>query len=113
MITSNSKYDADYRTGAIYATTRYSSSSKALLEESLSKFLEIVENGEGKLLYSLYYEQEQAASQLDLAFNDQMLEEVETKWKTILGGGEEQTSFMQFNERTSMNDEDDDNDNVY
>lgn len=89
------------------------SSSKALLEAALSKFLEIAENGEGKLVYSLYYEQEQAAASLDLAFNDEILEGVETKWKTIVEGGDEQTPFMQFEERTGMNDEDDDNDNGY
>ena len=90
------------------------SNSKPLLEAALSKFLEIAENGEGKLLYSLYYEQEQAAAFLDLAFNDQILEEVEQKWKTIVEEGEEQTPFMQFEERTGMNDEDDDdNGNAY
>ena len=97
--------------GVIYATTEYSSSSEALLEAALAKFLEIAERGEGRLLYSVYYEQEQTAVLLDLAFNDQILENVETKWKTIVEGGEEQTPFMQFEERTGMNSEDDDNDN--
>jgi hypothetical protein len=90
-----------------------SSSSRSLLEGALSKFLEIAENGEAKLLYSLYYEQEQSVSALDLAFNDEILEKVETKWKTIVEEGEEQAPFMQFEERTGMNDEDDDNDNGY
>ena len=87
----------------------YSSSSKALLEAALSKFLKIAESGEGKLLYSLCYEQEQDAASLDLAFNDLILETVETKWKTIVNSGD-QTLFMQFEERMGMNDEDDDND---
>lgn len=77
----------------------------------MAKFLEIVERGEGKLLYSLYYEQEQTAVLLDLAFNDQILKNVETKWKTIVEGWEEQTPFMQFEERAGMNSEDDDSDN--
>ena len=97
--------------GVIYVTTEYSSSSKALLEAALARFLEITERGEGKLLYSLYYELEQTAVLLDLAFNDQILENVETKWKTIVEGEEEQTPFMQFEERIGMNSEDDDNDN--
>ena len=63
-------------------------------------------------MYSLYYEQEQAAASLDLAFNDEILEEVETNWKDIVGS-EEATPFMQFEERMGMNDEDDDNNNEY
>lgn len=65
-------------------------------------------------MYSLYYEQEQVTTFPDLAFNDQILEEVEQKWKTIVGDGDEQAPFMQFEERTGMNDEDDeDNGNAY
>lgn len=98
----------------LYATTAFSSSSKTLLEASLSKFLQIAENGEGEVLYSFYYEQEASASSLDLAFNDQVLEEVESKWKTIAEGGEDEKSFMKFEERAGMDDdEDDDNDNGY
>lgn len=97
----------------LYTTTACSSSSKVLLEAALSRFLQVAENGEGKLLYSLYYEQEQPATYLDLAFNDQILEEVETKWKRIVGDETEQAAFMQFEERVGMNDEEDDNDNAY
>lgn len=93
-----------------YATTAFSSSSKSLLEASLSKFLQAAENGEGKLLYSLYHEQEATSSSLDLAFNDQVLEEVESKWKAINEGGEDEPSFMQFEERAGMNEDDNDND---
>jgi len=94
----------------LYITMAHSTSGKTLLEAALAKFLQIAENGDGKLLYSLYYyEQEHAEAALDLAFNDQILEDVETKWKTIAGDGEEQTPFMQFEERRGMNDEDDDN----
>ena len=60
-------------------------------------------------MYSLYYEQEQTAAALDLAFNDEILENLETQWKTIAGDSDEQTPFMQFEERTGMNDENDDN----
>jgi hypothetical protein len=98
--------------GVLYATTIHSSGSKALLGAALSKFLEIAEDGEGKLLYSLYYEQKQAAASLDLAFNDEILEKVQTKWKAIVNE-EEGPPFMQFEERTGINDEDDDNDNGY
>jgi hypothetical protein len=104
---------ANTSTGVLYATTLSSQNSKALLEEAVAKFLQIAGNGEGKLLYRLYYEQEQAAASLDLAFNDQILEEVETKWKAVIGNGESQPPFMKFEERAGMNDEDDDNDNAY
>ena len=104
---------ADHAAGVLYATTMQSSSSNAFLEASLTKFLEIAENGEGNLLYSLYYEQEQTPASVDLAFNDEVLVEVETKWKTFVDGGEEQTAFMQFEERTGMTDDDDNNDNGY
>lgn len=97
----------------LYAATACSSSSKDLLEATLSRFLQVAENGEGELLYSLYYEQEQPATSLDLAFNDQILEEVEMKWKRIVGDETEQAAFMQFEERVGMNDEEDDNDNAY
>jgi hypothetical protein len=108
----------------LYATTLCSSSSKNFLEAALANFLELAENGGGKLLYSVYYEQQQevrtsgeehklSQASLDLAFNDEMLEDVERKWKMSVAGGEEQPPLMQFEERPGMNDEDNDNDNAY
>jgi hypothetical protein len=82
--------------------------------------LESTENGEGKLLYSLYYEQEQQASStdpitpseasLDLAFNDEILQTVEDQWKSIVAdrNGVVEDSFMKFDDREGMNDDDDD-----
>jgi hypothetical protein len=102
------KQDADSPLAVLYATTTSSPGSKMLLESALAKFLKSAEQGDGKLLYSLYYEQKHTPASLDLAFNDQMLEEVETKWKTIVGS-EDDSTFMQFEERTGMDDEDDDN----
>ena len=109
MLHTGWKHDADYLIGVLYATTTHSGSSKTLLQAAISHFLETAESGEGKLLYSLYYEQEQIAAALDLAFNDPILEEVETQWRTITGDSDEQPPFMQFEERTGMNDENDDN----
>jgi hypothetical protein len=63
-------------------------------------------------LYTLYYEQQQVSgtSSLDLAFDDQLLDDVEVQWRTVLGYGddEEHPLFMQFAEREGMNDDDND-----
>lgn len=80
-----------------------------MLEAATSSFLKTAENGEGKLLYSLYYEQQALDSSLDLAFNDIMMDNVEKEWKTIMGE-EDNTAFMQFEERAGMNDNDELND---
>ncbi|TVY87077.1 Rab proteins geranylgeranyltransferase component A [Lachnellula willkommii] len=96
----------------LYASTQYSKNSKAILEATISKFLEASKDNV-KLLYSLYYEQQQVpgTSPLDLAFDDQILDKVEEQWKTILGYGddEQHPPFMQFADREGMN-ADDDND---
>ncbi|PMD33214.1 hypothetical protein L207DRAFT_407177, partial [Hyaloscypha variabilis F] len=103
----------------LYATTLKTDESKAVLEAALAALLESTENGEGKLLYSLYYEKEQQASStdptvpseasLDLAFNDEILQTVEDQWKSIVadGNGVVEDSFMKFDDREGMNDDDD------
>ena len=100
--------------GVLYATTQKSDNSKAVLEAALSALLKSTEDDEGKLLYSLYYEQEQQASyaSLDLAFNDEILQAVEDQWKTIMAddNGTLEGSFMQFEDREGMNNDDDDGD---
>lgn len=49
-----------------------------------------------------------------MAFNDEILEDVEQQWKTIMGdGSDEQSAFMQFEDRKGMNDDDEDADNDY
>ena len=76
--------------GVLYASTLSSGSSKALLNAALSAFLKIAENGAAQLLYKLYYEQRQnqqssfqkSSAILDLAFNDDLLDDVEEAWKT-------------------------------
>ena len=73
----------------------------------------MVEIGHGKLLYSLYYEQRQTPASVDLAFDDELLADVEAKWKAIVGIGEMHALYMQFEERTGMSDEVDDNDEGY
>jgi hypothetical protein len=70
---------ADANTGVLYATVLHSNSSKVVLESAMTAFLAIAEDGGGKLLYNLYYEQERPKESgktdpLDLAFNDGMLE---------------------------------------
>ena len=87
--------------------------------------MESTENGEGKLVYSLSYEQEQQVSStdptapsqasLDLAFNDEILQTVEEQWKSIVadGNGVVEDSFMKFDDREGMNDDDDDGDEGY
>jgi len=109
----------------LYATMLQSKDSKGLLEAALSALLRSAENGEGNLLYSLYYEQEQGASSsdasmasetsLDLAFNDEMLQDVEHQWKTIIANDNSavQAPFMQFEDREGMNNDDDDIDDGY
>ena len=86
----------------------------------MAALLESTENGEGKLVYSLSYEQEQQVSStdptapsqasLDLAFNDEILQTVEEQWKSIVadGNGVVEDSFMKFDDREGMNDDDDD-----
>jgi hypothetical protein len=111
---------ANHVLGVLYATTLKSDTSKAILEAALSALLKSTEYGCGKLLYSLYYEQEQQAStadpatpsyaSLDLAFNDEILQAVEDQWEAIMADGNSvvEGSFMQFEDREAMNNDDDD-----
>jgi len=76
-------------------------------------------------LYSLYYEQEQGTrttgkpivseASLDLAFNDEVLQDGESQWRSIMANdnGQVETTFMQFEDREGMNHDDDDNDEGY
>ncbi len=110
---------ANQNLGVLYATTLYSNDSKAVLEAALCALLKSFENEESKLLYSLYYEQEQQAStadaktasdaSLDLAFNDDILHAVEEQWKAIIADENSviKTPFMQFEDREGINDEED------
>ncbi|KAI9641914.1 Rab proteins geranylgeranyltransferase component A [Ciborinia camelliae] len=77
---------------------------KLLLEKVVSKFLETAE-GDGDVLYSVYYEQQGSKEKLDLAFNDQVLKDVEEEWKRV-SGGDEESPFMIFEERNGMGDDD-------
>ena len=117
---------ADKALGVLYATTLQAAESKTVLEAALAALLESTEHGEGKLLYSLYYEQEQQASttdptmpsdgSLDLAFNDEILQTVEDQWKSIMAddNGVVEGSFMKFEDREGMNgDDDNDGDEGY
>jgi hypothetical protein len=68
---------------------------------------------QGKLLYTLYYEQTApSGSPLDLSFDDQLLEQVEDQWHEIVAEKADEGSFMQFEERKGMEAEDED-DNDY
>ncbi|KAH6710963.1 rab geranylgeranyl transferase escort protein-like protein [Leptodontidium sp. MPI-SDFR-AT-0119] len=99
----------------LYATTLLSENGKKLLDSALSTFLHSSQD-DAELLYTLYYEQEQVSKgtassepsdvSLDLAFNDEVLEEVEAQWKTVVGETDGAT-FMRFEDREGMNDYDD------
>jgi hypothetical protein len=71
----------------------------------LSTFLVMVESGEGELLYTVHFEQALETS-FDLAFNDDMLIDVKAQWNTILGKDAEQASFMKFEDRHAIDDDD-------
>ena len=107
----------------LYATTLCTTDSKDLLETALNAFL--TTHGEDrKLLYSVYYEQQECGRQtkdlsdrlnpsFDLAFNDLLLEDVAAEWKAILGSDVDESTFMQFEKRPNMDDGDDDYDNEH
>jgi hypothetical protein len=101
----------------------YSKDSKNIMMAALKTFLATAEHEEAKLLYCLYYEQKELVPaakpdtfdmSLDLAFDDAMLDNVEQQWKTIIEDdkAEEQATFMQFEDRQGMTD-DDDADEIY
>ncbi|CAD6444438.1 d4c1c87a-24e0-47c3-80f3-5f77ab644d86 [Sclerotinia trifoliorum] len=95
----------------LYATTLLPDSSttqtgKFLLEEVISKFLGTKEGADGQVLYNVYYEQQGTKEKLDLAFNDQVLKDVEEEWKRI-SEWDEESPFMVFEERNGMGDDDD------
>jgi len=106
-------FNANGKLAVLYATTLHCEKSKNLLEAALSTFLDLAEGGEGKMLYSLYYEQSQEIKpsghvlegSLDLAFNDDMLEDVEARWKTIIRDDADETSFMKFQDREGVADD--------
>lgn len=114
---------ADQYQGIIYATTRQSSGSRARLEAAISTFLQKAEDGEAKLLFSVYYEQQRITEtssteastykfpdpSLDLAFDDSMLENVEQAWNMVIGGSEGDENlpaYMQFDDRPGMDADD-------
>ena len=93
-----------------------------MLETAVAAFIGLAEGGQAQLLYSVYYEQMPdpvssvlsiSATALDLAFNDEILEAVHTDWKKIMGKDVDDAEFMRFEDRSGMNDDDDNNDNVY
>jgi len=100
----------------LYATTLYKSGSNEILNAAVRASLKAIDNGQAELLYILYYEQcATASSPLDLAFNDAMLEEVEKQWKTIIADVDvlEPESFMAFQDRPGINNEDDEVDDEF
>ena len=109
--------------GVLFAATHVSASSKALLQAALEVFLKMAGNGDANLLYNLYYEQQSGSrlrtkpfnlnSSLDLAFNDEILEDVEEEWKVVTENDSDRGEFMQFEERAGMNEEDDNNDDEF
>ncbi|RDL41064.1 uncharacterized protein BP5553_01043 [Venustampulla echinocandica] len=99
----------------LYATTLYSATSKPILDAALSSLIKSTECSDARLLYTLYYDQqEDISSPCDLAFDDRILENVEEQWKEAMGseGADGSSLFMQFEERRGIN-PDDDNDDDY
>lgn len=95
----------------LYATMLHSEHSNKLLDAALDTFVATLED-KPVLLYKLYYEQQPEAesreTSLDLAFNDGILDDVESLWKTVMGEEAEQSTFMRFEDREGMNNDDDD-----
>ena len=108
--------------GVLYVTTRFSDTSKALLQKAVEVLLRAAASGDGKLLYMFYYEQQEsalssdsssrAADSLDLAFDDGILEEVKSDWKRVIGDAAVDAAFMCFEDRTGINEEDTDSVNI-
>jgi hypothetical protein len=108
--------------GVLYATILHSERNKSLLDAALNTFLTTLEKEEphSALLYKLYYEQKadgvggSTEASLDLAFNDGILDDVETLWKSVMGDEVDSTNFMRFQDREGMsNDDDEDIDEGY
>lgn len=113
--------DSNHITGVLYATTLHTSRSKDLLEAALNAVL-ATRSDDSQPLYSIYYEQQQAnrttkylangiSPSLDLAFNDLVLDDVAAQWKAIMGNDVDELTFMKFEERPGMSEDDNDNDN--
>jgi hypothetical protein len=85
--------------------------SKQILQASLDALAKSADE-QAKLLYTLYYEQmEVSGSSLELSFDDQILDDVESDWRQIVADQGNDVSFMQFEERKGMGVyEDDEND---
>ncbi|KAE8450242.1 hypothetical protein EG329_006669 [Mollisiaceae sp. DMI_Dod_QoI] len=120
MVHSSETGECPARQCVLYATMLCSEHSKKLLEAALNTLLATLEE-RPTLLYKLYYEQQADAgstgspeASLDLAFNDGMLDDVESQWKTVMGDEAEQATFMRFEDREGMsNDDDDEVDDAY
>lgn len=108
--------------GVLYATMLHSEHSKPLLDSALDAFLATLAEPRPALLYKLYYEQraevhekspESIEASLDLAFNDIILDDVEATWKTVMGDEVDPTTFMRFEDREGMSNDDDGIDEGY
>lgn len=106
--------------GVLYITMLHSEHSKSILDAALDAFFASLEEPRPSLLYKLYYQQRaegegtSGEASIDLAFNDGILDDVENIWKTVMGDEFDQaTTFMRFEDREGMNNDDDDLDEVY
>lgn len=82
----------------------------------MSSLVKSAECSDAKLLYTLYYDQQESdSSPCDLAFDDHILENVEEQWKEAMGseGTDGSSVFMQFEERIGTKIEADDDNNDY
>lgn len=93
----------------------YSEHSKTFLNAALDTFL-ATQDENSTLLYKLYYEQQAEAendgsttapeASLDLAFDDAILDDVESLWKTVMGDETDPATFMRFEDREGMSNDD-------
>ncbi|KAI0998443.1 hypothetical protein K3495_g9751 [Podosphaera aphanis] len=100
----------------LYATTLHSEFAKSTLDTSISKLLNAYSDGQGEILYSVYFEQKTTQSgcaeqslrnspDVDLAFNDDLLTEVEQVWHLVMENEERPGIFMKFQEREGLDTE--------
>lgn len=115
-----------FEIGVVYFSTLSSPNSKALLGSALSKLLAAASSSRSaKCLWRLHYEQTCGAGLFtvedniglfgrfapDLAFNDSVLVPVQQAWQVVVGPDADNSSYMKFEDREGVQDDDDTFDN--
>lgn len=111
--------------GVVYLCTVSSPNSRSLLNAALTTLASLANGDESvpKCLYKLGYEQSFRSTittkvdgsiisipppSLDLAFNDQVLRQVESAWEAVTAGDEpaKEAAYMDFEDREGAQDDD-------